>query len=471
MSCDRAILFEFVSGELPSVQAGQLHAHLQSCAACRADLVAARSLMAGLTSLRAPERMDDAHRAAIWQDLEPVAVSSERNARRSHSFSRWWSAGGRQQLALAAGIALVVSAGAFALGHAHAKSGEAAVAQAVRSDYSEPREIAVQPVAQKLAWAEQKPAPAGDEHVDATAPEADAAAEPPLVREAAPAPTVADRVAPARRHLSQDKELHLACGAVLGGDTSHTTLVRNQAQAAEVRLNGGEIHVRVPHLEAGATLIVRTEDATVSVVGTEFSVVKRDPTATRVEVQQGTVWVQPRGRGREQVTLHAGESLDIQSESAWHAELVRAIDLAIAQGQLQTAVNKAFRALDVLPDDESAPVRMRLAGVYRSQNAPAAAAEQYRLIVEGAGPLSARDNAAAALGWLARGHADKEREQWQRYVDQFADGIHRRDALLRLVDLTCTENSAQAQRVRKALAADFPADAAAAEALSRCGKP
>ena len=80
------------------------------------------------------------------------------------------------------------------------------------------------------------------------------------------------------------------------------SLVRLSALSSggeELGLALGRVEIRVPRLQKGATLAVRTPDARVSVRGTRFvvEVTRRDAqSVTSVSVIEGSVWVETRGR-------------------------------------------------------------------------------------------------------------------------------------------------------------------------------
>ena len=92
MSCDPERVTGFVDGELPAEQAAELAAHLETCAACRAQADAERALRARLRTLPVPE-------------LPPGLEARVRQARRRPSFAERTV---RFALPLAAVLALAV---------------------------------------------------------------------------------------------------------------------------------------------------------------------------------------------------------------------------------------------------------------------------------------------------------------------------------------------------------------------------
>ena len=454
MSCDRAALFDLAAGDLPHQATASLQLHVQTCASCQADLQAAQALLGGAAELQKPDRLDDETRAAGWQALAAKVAPRRRGSWTPDRRMAAWTA-------VAALLGLSVGA-AYLLG----REGRDAPAPELKLR-QEP--VAIRELPLPALPAPQPPLSPRTPTLPTLAP-----ARPDMpVAEVAPPEALPAEAHPAvsHPHVAPIHEWKLACGGHIDATGAQAAIVRNLPHASEIRLEFGQIKLRVPHLQPGSTVQVGTDDAMVTVIGTEFEVDKTDQAATQVRVIAGTVWVQPRGRGREKLVLHAGDHVRVEGEAAWHRRLIRELDEAIDAGDLDLAVRRAFRTLDVLPQDESAAVRMRLGAIFRRQDRRVDAAAQYRIVADSAGPMSARDNALAALAWLAREaqHAAEERPIWELYAERFPAGLHRREALLRLVDLTCADTGLHAQDVRKALASEFAEDAAAQDELRRCG--
>ncbi len=167
----------------------------------------------------------------------------------------------------------------------------------------------------------------------------------------------------------------------------------------------------------------------------------------------------------------AGQALQQPIQDAHGFDIVAKIDAVIAQSQWLRAQELALAYLDGDPiGDDAVQVRMRLAGIDQRLGLFAQAAQLYRAVAEGPGALSSRDNAMALLAWMYRQHREYAEEEsvWQAYLQRFDRGLHAREALLRLGELSCGRGDPADVQVRATLAQRYGQDAAVVELLRRC---
>lgn len=457
-------LFLLVEGRLPAAEEPEVRAHLAVCATCREELQLARLMHDESRALQG-FRVDPQVRARLWQALQPQAQQAATELRQR---AAWTMVLGDRRLrralvaaagvALAAGLAWVTRAGV--LSRWSLPPTAVPVAQEVSVAPPDVRDVAPMPTS--------LPAPVQAVTAPATPPAQVAETR------GTEGPDKAVYLSHSHAHphaLSSDGMLHLACGGVVDVGAAHLQVVHNGPHAAELTLGAGRVALHVPHLPVGGSLLVRTEDAVVHVKGTRFTVDKQDADSTEVRVQEGTVWVEPRGRGREWHVLHAGGTLRVASERSWLRDLTTDLDDAIGAGRLEDAQELAQRYLEAAQEGADADeVRLRLAGIYLRLGKADDAARLFRAVAEGQGPPAARDNALAMLAWACRqrGRAELEQATWQQYLDRFAQGLHAREAMLRLVELTCGQGDPVATRVRQDLEQRFGSETAAQDVLARC---
>ena len=199
---------------------------------------------------------------------------------------------------------------------------------------------------------------------------------------------------------------------------------------------------------------------------------KQDEDSTAISVLDGTVWVHPAGRGREMLVLGAGETRTVLGEKAYLGNLLRQVDDAITGSDLDSAERLARRYLEVTSrPDQADPVRLRLAGLLDRLGRVEDAEHAYRAIVDGSGAGIDRQNALALLASLIErtGQTERAVRVWKEIFRRFPEGMHAREALVRLVRHTCREATPEARILRAELAHRQGADAVIAELLRSCG--
>ena len=198
-------------------------------------------------------------------------------------------------LSLAAGLALVLSGGAFALHHSHRETG----AGSASHDTKDPQNLGrlVDPTGGATAVREGRSEPVG---VGSRLAEG-----------------VELRTASAEAGLDFDTGTHVTIGS-----TSRVRLVE-QTQRKRFALESGSFFAKVAKLGANERFVVATPDAEVEVRGTAFrvTIVAGDPACaggspTRLEVSEGVVVVR---HGGAEVRVAAGErwpTCDVHASSA-----------------------------------------------------------------------------------------------------------------------------------------------------------
>jgi hypothetical protein len=468
--CRRDALFLLVEGALPAEEEPPLRTHLALCPQCRADLALARSMHDDARALHV-SRVDPEMRDRLWQALQPMALAA---AAEQKQRAAWTLVLGDRRLRRTLAVAAVLAVTVTAAWQMRLHPG-----QAVEVPASQEVSVAPPDLREPLVVATGLPQPvrvvqAALNVVEQADPEAPPTLVPPTGEPPPSEPAKEPPLAHNHAHVHgnpTDGLVRLACGGVVEVGSARVEILRNVTHAAELTVSEGRIGLHVPRLPPGGSLVVRTDDVAVHVKGTRFSVDKQDAESTEVRVQEGTVWVEPRGRGREWRVLHAGDVLRIAGERSWLRDLMTELDDAIGAGHLDEAQELAQRYLEAAQDGSDADeVRLRLAGIYLRLGKADDAARLFRAVAEGQGLAGARDNALAMLAWTCRqrGRGELELATWLQYLDRFGQGLHAREAMLRLVELTCGQGDEVAIRVRQELEVRFGHEASAQDVLARC---
>ncbi len=451
--CTPDLVMDHAAGELDHAAAHRVERHLESCAACRRTLAAALALDDALTRAR-PPAVDPDRQDAVWARVADAAESSARRTERRAAWRTVLASPAARLGALAAAAAVLV---ALAIWPAEAPE---LPEQTVSSVPNSPAPQVPRSPAPRI------PGIPGPQVPSPTASQVPSPPVPTVVKR-----TKRARPAPARRVATLPRGARrLACGAVLltrDGDARTTT---NSRARAEVRLTSGRVDLRVPRLPRGATVQVKTPDATVLVRGTRFSVARAHG-ATTVSVQQGKVWVEPVGRNRARLELTAGQRRIVPGQAAYLKQLLRQMEQAIDDGQFATAVKRGRRYLEVTSRPvASVGVRLRLAGALARLGKVDRAEALYRKVSRGKGPLVARENALALLAGLQQRQRRPRAAlaTWSELLRRFPRGAHAREARLRLVRATCKQTSKEARRLRRQLRRCCAGDPSVASMLLAC---
>jgi ferric-dicitrate binding protein FerR (iron transport regulator) len=243
----------------------------------------------------------------------------------------------------------------------------------------------------------------------------------------------AGEVLDASRGLS---EAALPDGARVTVVSGRALVEASDRDRAVVRLETGTAFLSVPHLGAGRSFVVLTDELEARVHGTRFEV-GRGSQGTRVSVAEGTVEIRPRDRPGEAFLLARGESRLVEglAQRRWQA---RAAALAsLDQRDDSTAGDKirAWLATDP-PAEEAAEAHALLAWKLSRDGDRAGALLSYRralaLLPAGRAPLWA-DNACAQLALLRESDgADAGAAAWREYLERFPGGVHAATAHSRL---------------------------------------
>ncbi|MCK6570766.1 FecR family protein [Myxococcota bacterium] len=176
-------------------------------------------------------------------------------------------------------------------------------------------------------------------------------------------------------HLTADAPL--PGGADVRLHQGEVELVVATADATHLRVLRGGVTSRVPRLGVGQRYLVETPQALVSVHGTQFTVTRATEAATRVEVAEGLVSVDPPG-WRPPFFLRPGESAEIGACPETPAEAAQIVDdWRCAADGLRFQADAAGAAGDPLSRDN---LRIRAARLL-ARHAPREAVDLWRLLL------------------------------------------------------------------------------------------
>lgn len=329
---DRTLSLEACTGE----QRDEALVHAGDCPVCGPAL---DELNAAGRALRAvdPEPLVTAERARIWRGVAA--------RRRAPAGPMWWALGGLAVAATAAAVVLALRTGD---GDSDALPMTVVMGELTPVDVTEPA-------------------------LEATP--ASAVAGGAAVEAGAPRPMPVSRWVRAPRTVAAD--LGLARVSLSAG--SVVSLEPRAAREVDLRLYRGTASVSVEKLAPSEAFEVTTPLARVKVVGTRFQVESRAE-ATRIRVEEGTVWVWENGSDKPTV-VHAGQELDVRAPATPREVLSE------ARALLDSDATGAARIAGSLVDQGAAPeveveAILVLADAERRRGEAAKAAELYRRVAE-----------------------------------------------------------------------------------------
>lgn len=166
------------------------------------------------------------------------------------------------------------------------------------------------------------------------------------------------------------KRFTLADGSVLQLNTDSAVNVRFEPGQRLLLLERGEIMVSTAR-DTARPLRVRNRDGLYEALGTRF-VLRQDERLTRLSVAQGAVAIAPRVRGQTTAIAEAGQTFDINGDSALPAERPNMDSAAWADGLI---VTRDMRLADFLAEIgryrhghlhcDTSIADLRLSGVFR----------------------------------------------------------------------------------------------------------
>ncbi len=228
-------------------------------------------------------------------------------------------------------------------------------------------------------------------------------------------------------------------GAVASfGPEARATVREADRKSGIVFLERGQVNVSVQKLKEHRRFEVHTEDAIVQVKGTRFEVDKKSDDMTRVEVFEGTVWVNPVGKNREQIILTAGSSAEIPSLDAYLRELRQAGENALNAKAFSEATSYFKRFLKTSENEEASEVEFLLAEALERNGNDAEAVRMYLDMTRSSVSLRAENAYAAMASLQMRLENNSEvRKTWKQYLNRFPQGNFSQDALRWLAEDEC----------------------------------
>lgn len=188
---------------------------------------------------------------------------------------------------------------------------------------------------------------------------------------------LAREVAPWQRWMAdystatgERKDFSLADGSLLQLNTDSAVNLRFDPRQRLLVLERGEIFVSAAR-DAARPLRVRNRDGLFEALGTCF-VLRQDERSTRLSVEEGSVAIAPRVRGQTTAIAEAGQTYEINGDSALLAERTNMDSAAWADGLI---VTRDMRLADFLAEIgryrhghlhcDASVADLRLSGVFR----------------------------------------------------------------------------------------------------------
>ncbi len=240
-----------------------------------------------------------------------------------------------------------------------------------------------------------------------------------------------------------NKSFHFPVGADVSFSPESTAIIQAADETSGIiMLESGSITANVDKLNKTKHFQVQTEDAIVTVKGTQFSVRKLSPQATRVSVSEGRVWVEPKGKHRERLVLNAGDSTRILGQTAYLADLRTQGEQAMADDDFKSAADFFNRYLQSAASNSGQEVGFLLADAYERAGRQTEAVQVYEILIQTQQALQA-ENAFAGMAALYDRHSEGSRAcaVWKRYLHRFPSGNFLFEALYRLAKEECRHPS------------------------------
>jgi hypothetical protein len=191
------------------------------------------------------------------------------------------------------------------------------------------------------------------------------------------------------------------------------------AQGTTIHLIGGNIIVQAAKQTQSRHLYVQTDDCTVSVIGTVFSV-NNGTKGSRVSVVEGEVHVE---HGGKQDVLHPGdqvattaniERVPVKDEIAWsrdaarYGQMLASLRKEIDERVARPGVRYSTRLLDMTPDDTVFYVAI--------PNLTETLAESNKIIQE-----RLAQNPELSQWWDHEQGSNRGRQEWDKVVSKIAE--------------------------------------------------
>jgi len=245
----------------------------------------------------------------------------------------------------------------------------------------------------------------------------------------------------------QGKQIYFPVGAKadFSKQTRASILTANK-NSGIVFLAKGSVNSKINKLQGKQSYEVHTEDAVFSVKGTAFNVIKDNPDSSRITVDEGIVWVEPKGKNRKLLVLTAGESATVLGEKAHLRKLKHSGEEAFNNTKFHQA-EAIFRLyLDSSSKKDNSQVEFLLAETCQQMNKVKCAIDLYNKISLSENNLRV-ENAFASLVQLQLLKNKKAvKHSWERYLMRFPEGNFKLEALLFLAQEECKSGAGEYYR-------------------------
>ena len=217
-------------------------------------------------------------------------------------------------------------------------------------------------------------------------------------------------------------------GTIIPSKKSNFNIIESTSRKELVYLKKGKLDIYVIPTKEGEAkkhFQLQTKDGVVIVKGTKFKVTAND-SGTDVLVDKGTVWVEPKGKGRAKIVLKKGASTHIKPLKVFLKE--------IKEDGIKSYINKEYLIAKeklnkyILNKENDYSVITILARIAESEKRYTDAIKLYSKVVKGGTSLE-QETAMVAIAVLLKnsGQSKKAKSMFLNYMKKFPKGVFKDD--------------------------------------------